>query len=336
MDADPRSDEGRESRGEAALARALRSAPIAEEALARMRSAVASEWRTAHGARRPPHSVNRLRYSVAASIAVAVLSAWWLIDRDASGQILGVVRSEGAVGLVAHRRLFGDSTLAHGAELRTGPRITAIATTDVSLMDGGTLIIRQGSVFTASPPHVIVLESGSIYVDFDPAARHGDLVVRTPLGELRHVGTQFDVTVRAGEERIAVREGLVRVTGHTSTDISAGRAIVIDATGIRSTDTVQPYDREWGWVEAAMATPAIEGQTAAAFLHWLSRTTGKRLVWADDESRRLAERTTLHGSIESLAIDVAANAVLATTSLHARIDDKTIFVAADTAANPAH
>jgi hypothetical protein len=203
------------------------------------------------------------------------------------------------------------------------------------LSDGGNLIVRQGAVFTVSPPQTIALQSGSVYVDFDPADR-GNLIVRTPLGELRHVGTQFEVTVNDREERIAVREGTVRVTGHASTLVSAGQAIVLDDTGIKATEAVHPYDREWHWVEAATAAPTIEGETGAAFLRWLSRATGKRLIWADDEAAQLAARTTLHGSIENLAIDEAVGTVLGTTLLHARIDATTILVSAGPVANAAH
>ena len=332
MAAEPPPEADAESPGEAALARVLRRPPLPPEALARMQAAVVAQWRAEHPPRAQRPSQRRWRSPVAAALALAAVLALWLHEGFASGPVLGVVRSHDPAGLLSHRRLFRDSPLGEGDEVRTGRQLTAVATTEVALQGGGSLIIRQGSVLDAAPQGAIRLRSGTVYVDLDPTASHGELTVRTPLGELHHVGTQFEVTVRVDEERIAVREGTVRIAGRISTTLAAGQAIVLGTAGIQATETIRPYDREWRWVAAATDPPAVEGASAAVFLHWFSRTTGRQLSWADDKAEQLAERTTLHGSIDDLAIDVAARAVLATTSLRVHIDETTISVAVDPAA----
>ena len=60
------------------------------------------------------------------------------------------------------------------------------------------------------------------------------------------------------------------------------------------------------------AAPAIDiaGQTLAAFLTWIGRETGWEIRYEDDDLRQEAEEIELHGSIEDLRPDEAADVML--------------------------
>jgi len=59
----------------------------------------------------------------------------------------------------------------------------------------------------------------------------------------------------------------------------------------------------------------IADKPLSAFLTWVARQTGRKLVYDGPDAEALAHRVRLHGSIAGLTPDVALAAVLSTTSL---------------------
>ncbi|MCW9078120.1 MAG: hypothetical protein OQK74_02965, partial [Gammaproteobacteria bacterium] len=63
------------------------------------------------------------------------------------------------------------------------------------------------------------------------------------------------------------------------------------------------------------------------FLKWASRETGRELRFESDESRMLAMRTDVYGSVTGLTPDEALEAILSTTMLEYRIElDKVVLL----------
>src|SRR5262245_2181503 len=102
----------------------------------------------------------------------------------------------------------GDIAMV-GAAFETSPG--ALAT--FALVDGGEMRMNERTVVRFTAAREIRVDRGAIYLDSGP--RRGSIVVQTPVGVVRDVGTRFEVADAGGSWRVRVREGLVRYEGPT-------------------------------------------------------------------------------------------------------------------------
>jgi ferric-dicitrate binding protein FerR (iron transport regulator) len=165
-------------------------------------------------------------------------------------------------------------------------------------------------------------------VDLPPVLpRASAFVVRTPLGLVEHLGTQFDVATVDHQIRIRVREGEVRLRrGSDAETVAAGMELLVSKTGPPSLHSISTHDSQWSWIEALQPDYDIENRQLLDFLQWTARETGRKLSFGDDRARDVAERTRLHGSVRGLPPAKALEMVLATTSLRYEFADDLIRV----------
>lgn len=308
-----------------ALRRALKAPRLGSDQLARMRPAVEAEWQRVvhqHGQFMPL----RRRALIAASLLSGVaLTCWTVAGRNELGSV-GVVAGGAPGSLRVEQALFPDSSLGPGGLLHTGVRAVAVSMTCVALAGGGLLKLKPGTRILSTAVHELTLDGGTVYVDIDPSRPHGSLSVRTPFGLVQHLGTQFEATVLANALRVRVREGVVRVTGADSTSATAGEEILLRTAGPVQRRLIATDGPEWNWVQEPPSEFVAEGRPLSALLLWTARETGRRLEFADERSRQIAERTVLHGSILGLSPDNALQAMLATTTLAAKMRPGLIIV----------
>lgn len=165
-----------------------------------------------------------------------------------------------------------------------------------------------------------------MYVDSRSGAG-GAIEVRTPLGTARDVGTQFEVRHADDGLLVRVREGSVSVSRRAeSFEVGEGTTVTVLPDGSTRRGTTRPDGPEWQWAAEAAPPLAIEGQSAATFLRWVTRETGLGLRFADDQVERFAETTVLHGTIEGLSPARAAGVVLPSCGLDHRVIDGTLVV----------
>lgn len=317
-----------QDRVDATLTRVLRQPGLTPQSLERLRSTVAGEWQvTLEDAqrRRAKSFKHRLPLSLAASLVCAAVG-WWITIQLAPGPVMGLVQGDGQPNLKVMRRWRSDLSISSGSAVRVGQRLSVAGTSVIALEGGGRLFLKTGSSATLLAAHEIELSQGTLYLDFDPARDHGELVVRIPSGRVQHVGTQFQVTRTSAIEQVLVREGTVQISGTVSTRLQAGQALEVDQHGGTAIRPISPYDHAWQWTGGAIDSLEVEGQTALAFLRWYARSTGRHIDFADQSVRELAERTVLHGSIHHLSPDLIVRAVLATTSLAAEISESSIRI----------
>jgi ferric-dicitrate binding protein FerR (iron transport regulator) len=170
---------------------------------------------------------------------------------------------------------------------------------------------------------IVALERGAIYVDSDPRSPGTPIAVATPLGTVRHLGTQFEVRwleARSGAEpaalRVTVREGVVEIGRRGRVvEVRAGDELTLCADGSIRREVATAQGPTWDWTQRAVPSFSIEGRTLATFLDWVSRETGLRRQPADPELERVLHETVLHGSIEGLTPEEALTEVLAGSDL---------------------
>lgn len=311
---------------EQSLESGLRRPPLTDEAYARIHAAVEAEWRAIVR----PRSRLTLRSwgAIAASLVALILGAVVWLRPPVDAAVLGSVARVENGGLEFRSALLLHRPLGVGAVLRAGEMLIARGSTLVELKDGGTLRIARGAQFEAISADEMALHEGEVYVDMPPdLPRASTFVVRTPVGLIEHLGTQFDVATVDQETRIRVREGRVRLhRGSEAETAVAGTELVVPKTGPASRHSISTHGGQWSWVEALVPEYAIEDRKLMDFLHWAARETGRQLNFGDDHARDVAERTRLHGSVRGLPPAAALEMVLATTSLRSDFEEDAIRV----------
>jgi hypothetical protein len=314
---------------EKTLQAGLKTQPLDEERLERIRAAVAQEWRTATSGPRTQRKRARLvrwaAFGAAASV-LAVIAVPWFGSPPTSAATFGSIARLDAVSLDVRPGLFHHRSLATGDALRVGDRLTASGSMLVALDGGGTLRVAPGSRLYIASSTQLSLAHGLIYVDLPPAASN-PLRITTVEGDIEHIGTAFEVMSDDQSVRIRVREGRIRFIGETATLTAAAGTELLAVPGAKMAQrSVATYGRDWLWVAALAPDYDIEGRSLIDFLQWESHELGRPLNFADTHARQIAEHTILHGSVSGqLPIDALRN-VLSTTSLAYEIRGDAIWV----------
>lgn len=286
---------------------------------AAFKQALHGEWRLATAPRR--HS-RAAWWAVAAAGIAAVLAVSWLepyrigTGRVASHAVGYVVRTDGVVrGSLTAGSIRHD--IVDGAEIRTDSVLETGNDSRVALAFGAGTSIRLDTdtrvVIVAE--RSLVLERGAIYVDAD-SQKTGPVAIRTAHGEVRDIGTQFQVRVEEAAMRVMVREGEILIDGARSqTTARAGEALLVTANGPIERSTISHDGTEWSWISQVAPRFDLEGSTVQRFLDWVAREKGWRWKFIDDDTARRAADIVAHGSIEGYTPEEALDIVLPTCGL---------------------
>ncbi|MFO1466244.1 MAG: FecR family protein [Steroidobacteraceae bacterium] len=268
----------------------------------------------------------RRQWLAAAGVLVALgaaLGAGWLVHTPgtpAAGAAL-FVASRGATD-VRTRAAGGDATgTATGTVLggRMLPAGTHVRTgrDGIALLAMGPVMLRIGPDSDAllDSPGQLTLNRGRLYLDSGARPLHGGHVrLHTPLGDVEHLGTQFQVRLEDHQLSVGVREGQVRVSSAAGEQLLGEReGVEVDAQGHARLQAVPAFGPSWDWTQALRPDFPIEGRTLAEFLEWYARETGHPVTFDSAATRAEAQGTRLNGSITGLSPQDALAAVLAST-----------------------
>ena len=220
--------------------------------------------------------------------------------------------------LVTHADSTENMITTTGARLRAGDRLETPGGSRAALVfSRGTLVkLDEHSIIGLDADGGLTLSRGALFVDAGPDSRDPDLHVKTPLGVVRHVGTQFEVRLQEGAVRVRVREGTVAIANDEGRWMSkAGEALLLNGGAVPERRSISTYGSEWSWLDQLAPPFTLEGSTVGAFLQWISRHHGLRWQYQDPATRDKVERIILHGSIEGLTAEEAMAAVLPTCGL---------------------
>jgi ferric-dicitrate binding protein FerR (iron transport regulator) len=306
----------------------LRTNPLSEEALQRIRAATEAEWRAtvaAKPARWKPFAL------VASLVGVAVfagLSLYGSFDRDRGGEaVASLVRAE-APGLAESFLFRSNAAVPNGQTLRTERTYRAQGQVLLALADGGNLRLAAGAELEMVRPDAVRVLHGEVYVDIPPGSREAaSFVVLTPAGEFRHMGTQFALAVSNGETRLRVREGEVlwRAADGESA-VKAGNEVHVARDGRATRRSIAPSDTSWNWTAASAPDFDVEDRPLREFLAWVARESGREIVFADDATRTQVDTIRMHGNVKGLQPMQALSAVMAATPLRYELPEGRIRV----------
>jgi ferric-dicitrate binding protein FerR (iron transport regulator) len=309
---------------EAKLAALVRGAlprepsPAARE---RARITVEAEWRAAVAARQgrpdarssPPRA---RRFAVAAGLAAAGAAAvfGWLASQEPAERPMVATLERGS--LAVH-----GAPLAAGAGIAAGDVVTVRdgAGALLRLGPGLSLRVAAGTEATVASTERVELRAGRVFVDALPGADDA-LTVATSRGDVRHLGTQYEVVDDSGRVEVAVREGRVQVAsaGAAAMEAAAGELLVLRAGAPAERQAIADAAARFGWIAALPSPVVIDGRPLAEFLSWYARETGRSVSFASADLERQAATITLSGSVDGLSPEAALEVVAASTDLGVR------------------
>jgi ferric-dicitrate binding protein FerR (iron transport regulator) len=190
--------------------------------------------------------------------------------------------------------------------------------------DGSSVRIDQSSRVRFLAPAVLELIAGAVYIETVDGSLGFEL--RTQLGTLRDVGTQFEVRLNGSSLRLRVRSGTVEIRrGASVRAAAAGTEATVSSDGI----AVRPVfadESEWAWIAEVSPSSTIEGRPVREFLERAASLRGWTLRYADSDVAEAAGRIIMHGSVDGLNTEEALKVVLTTSGLQYSLRGGELFV----------
>jgi ferric-dicitrate binding protein FerR (iron transport regulator) len=289
----------------AALVRlAGRRAPVPEDAARRVREAVHDEWMETISRRRRTRWIGSAAVVAAAVVTFVILRLTVPSPPQPAQQL--VVASGQTNGAVIYANVVYEVANGNTASLAWGNAILRL--------DSGT------RVRIASPTE-LTLDHGAVYVD----SHHSGVVIHTPLGDVRDIGTQFEVRMEPDRMRVRVREGRVDLQhGGATHSAEAGVELDADAQGGVTPHSIARNGAEWDWVVRAAPAIHLDGRTLSEVVASVTRDEGVTPVWSDAASRNAASMR-LHGDVPLTPVE-ALETVLVASGLTSRTDGDRLII----------
>jgi ferric-dicitrate binding protein FerR (iron transport regulator) len=262
--------------------------------------------------------------AVAASIVLAViLMPPSLFEAPMVATVMNVLGSPATA-----ERGHAMTALSNGAELHAGS-VLETATDDgvaLQLVSGHSLRLAAASRVRIEAD-AVVLDVGSVYLDSGGDGRATPIEIRSRIGTVRELGTQYMVQLSGNSLDVSVREGTVRVAkGNTVAMANAGEMLQLDESGRTLKLDLIEYGQHWEWAARLAPVPDINGLSLAEFLRWLAREQGWHLEYATPELARLAESVELRGSIEGLSGEEALKLVMMSTGWRYKLENGSLTI----------
>lgn len=303
--------------------------PLPEDRARRIREAVLPAWRReALSYRR-----RRLRTLVALALAAGFVAAAGLVlwsrgGPSASPEAAVAMRFTGTAPRIerpggTEAKLVEGSVVLQGDTVRTADGLAAL-----ELGDGSSLRLDAETEVSILEPKVVHLERGALYVDSGAEGRaEAGLAVRTPLGVVHEIGTQFEVRVEGGELRVRVREGEVRFAGRQAvTRAVAEDALEVGGDGTVRRSRVSVYGPEWDWAVSIAPEYELDGRGLGDFLRWAARETGWTVRYSDPSIAVNVETISIRGPKATVSPRTALPLVLAASELTHQLQDGIVTI----------
>lgn len=291
----------------AALVRlAGRRPPVPEDAAARVRNAVHDEWLQTIGRR------NRTRWiASAAAVAAAAVIVVMLRMMTPRPQLAPVTPRV----VVAGGQTNGAVIYANDVYEVANGNTASLAWGKATLrLDGGTRVRITSQT-------ELMLDRGAVYID----SNHSSAVVRTPIGSVHDIGTQFEVRLGADRMRVRVREGRVDLQhGGATHSAEAGVELDADARGGVTQHSIATSGSEWDWVVRAAPPIHLDGRTLSEVVASVTRDEGLKPVWSDTTAQKAASMR-LHGDVP-MTPEEALDTALVASGLTARTDGDRLII----------
>jgi len=306
-----------------------REKPPHEDELA-IRQALHEQWKEL--TRKSKRRRTFMTWAAVASVALTVVVVTNLEKRPASDlPVIEIAQVEKLQGQVLIQP-GGDSTgknLEPEVALEPGNRILSAENSGLAIrwIDGESIRVDEHTELRLTSASEIELVSGKIYLDTNDAESGSKLVITTPSGTVRHLGTRYMTEVSAGGTSVSVREGRVQVLhSKWAAEASGGEQLNVNVAGDYDLEPVVTYGPRWQWSEELAPAFVYNGRSIADFLAWVAHETGRVVEFSSPEAEQLATETQLRGQVD-LEPMRALTLVMQTSDLTSEVNAGSIVVA---------
>jgi len=299
----------------------------------RARAASEQAWRQMLADSAPPAPRHGRFLGLGFAMAAALALVAWFVGRaefDHAPAIV-VARVVSLDGTAVARAEDGIIPLAANAALPA--RTTLESRGRMALAVGGSLSLRldRGTRLKFDGADQVTLLAGSLYVDSGGLNASSPLRIRTPAGEVSHIGTQFQVFVSDELTRVRVREGRVLLEsrgGERRQDLATGDALEVRGDQYLLEHGLPSFGTDWAWAAALAPVLEIENRPLSEFLAWLVREQGWRLHYDSERLQEQAGEIRLHGSLEGLDTAAMLERVSLVTGVRLEVRQGVLWVGA--------
>jgi len=301
---------------------------------AMVRAAVREEWREATAGRRSRRRV--MQYAVAATVILGVFGVLNML-RTPPVEAMRIASIEKSIGSVF---VLGDQAelLEVNDEMQVFSGQTIVTQDDAGLAlawaKGGSLRVGANTRIEFTDERSVFLIAGRAYFDSLPDAEAAGIdggdapafTLRTELGDVYHVGTQYMGEVDDDALVVSVREGKVFIDGkfHERT-VSSGFRVSMAGRQQPSVSNVSRSGEAWEWVHETMPPRDVEGQTVYEFVSWVSRELGLDFDFDEQAEAVAREKARLKGEIDTGPAE-ALKLGLASAALDWHIEEGVIYI----------
>lgn len=233
---------------------------------------------------------------IGGAAAAALLLVAFSVSRFGSGDAVCLSVAPGG-----HLHVYdGTGDVTDGqACLQGETAVLAESTSRVTLPDGFEIRLREGTRVRWDGRERVFLENGALHVDSHGGA---GLVIATPFGDVRDIGTVFSTDVDAGNLVVSLLEGAVEIT----TERGRHRATAASGHGERVTVNrervvAEPFagiDATLDWIFTGH--PGYLERRADVLIDSIAKDMRLAVKYASPDLRLRAGRTELEGSLEGL------------------------------------
>ncbi len=294
-----------------------------------VRQALHAEWTGLSRHRRRRRRL--VAWAAAASVLLTVLIVWSQVQGPQSPgpamQLAAVEKVMGTV-LVQSSGAPATQTLEISGRLETGQQIVSAAGSRVAIrwLNGESIRMDEHSKLQLNSATGITLLAGRIYLDTAGVKPGAELIIMTPAGRVRHLGTRYMTSVSAQGTTVSVRDGRVLLeAGGKETVTGRGQQLTVSTSGTHTLDRISTYGSLWKWTEELAPIFSLDGRSMADFLDWVARETGRVVEFSSPQAEKLAHDTLLRGQLELEPIR-ALTVVLQTSDLISEVSAGTIVV----------
>lgn len=269
--------------------------------------------------------------ALAASLAVALVGAWWWSASRAVA-VASFDRVSGQVGLVADAESASAtaSVATVDSELRAGVVIETAAAgasrAALTLADGSSIRLDEGSRLRIVSSRELELAAGAVY--FDSGADGAPIAIRTDFGTVRNVGTRFEVRLGDGSGvTLRVRQGRVALESAAGVVAAAeGEELVLDREGSVTRSSLAPTAPEWAWLWEIAPPFELDGASLGSFLDWVSAESGLLVRYEDGALAESAREAILSGDLNGMTPTQAVGAIVPSTGLDHRLAGGEVYI----------
>jgi hypothetical protein len=307
------------------------------EARQRIYAAVRSHWEKGTRVRRKhwPRRAIGLAAAVAAVALGLSLLQTFTPDNSSDVRLAEVARVEGSAELTHDGETRSLDLTATIPVIGAGDTLRTAADGRLALRTEAGLLLRLNAATEIRFIDVAAVElvAGTVYVDTGGSVSAPPLEIRTPLGDIRHLGTQYEAHLQVANVlqdatlRVRIREGRVAHRGGSDEVVGvAGEQFEIDSDGLASRGRIRPDDPAWDWATALAALPPAGDYPLDDTLAWIARERGLSLEFESAAASSRVRTARPEVGLEGLNPVEALDVIERTTGVRAEIRDTQLVV----------